>query len=216
MHICRLLLLDFSLSFLLSCFNFEASKQAIMIPAHSFAKRGIEVVQAISMKRQSDEPDVHQIPPFAALIFLLTCVAFFVLLAAISYTYGHLITTLCMVESSSSNAYVPIGSVDPADDAPPAYTEDGAPKPIDAEVNLVRTQPITASLRATIMHLTARAGFWSRFRGLSVYIVWNFARSFVVGMLSAASSNPFSMIFAAIVAEVALVSLIRTKSPPAH
>lgn len=160
------------------------------------------------MKRQADQSDDHQIPPVAALIFLLTCLAFFVLLAAISYTYGHLITTLCMVESSSSNAYVPIVSVEPADDAPPAYTEDGVPKPNDAEVNLVRTQPITASLRATVLHLRARAGFWSRFRGLSVYIVWNFARSFVVGMLSAASNSPFGMIIAAIIAEIALVGLI--------
>ena len=176
-----------------------------MIPAQMFAKRGLEMVQALSTKRQSDKPNDHQIPPLAALIFVLTCLAFFILLAAISYTYGHLITTLCMVESSSSNAYVPIGSVEPAEDAPPAYTEDGIPKPDDAEVNLVRTQPITASLRTTILHLRARGGFWSRFRGLSVYIVWNFARSFVTGMLSAASSNPFAMVIASIIGEVLLV-----------
>ncbi|KAK5955194.1 hypothetical protein OHC33_003874 [Knufia fluminis] len=182
-----------------------------MIPAHSFAKRGMEMANhAFSMKQQADEPDVHQIPPLAALIFLLTCVAFFVLLAAISYTYGHLITTLCMVESSSSNAYVPIHSVEPAEDAPPAYTEDGVPKPNDAEVNIVRTQPITASLRATILHLTAKAGFWARLRGLSVYFVWNFARSIVVGMLSAASSNPFGMMIAAIIAEILLANLHMT------
>ena len=176
-----------------------------MIPGHAFAKRGIEMAQALSVKRQTDEPDVHQIPPLAALIFVLTCLAFGLLLAAISYTYGHLITTLCMVESSSSNAYVPIGTVEPSEDSPPAYTEDGAPKPDDVEVNLVRTQPITASLRTTILHLRARAGFWSRFRGLSVYVVWNFTRSIVVGMLSSASSNPFVMIIAAIIAEIALV-----------
>jgi len=170
----------------------------------------MEVAHSLVMKRSDDEPDVHQIPPMAALIFLLTCAIFFVLLAAISYTYGHLITTLCMVESPSSNAYVPIESVEPADDAPPAYTEDGVPKPIDTEVNLVRTQPITASLRATVLHLRARAGFWSRFRGLSVYLVWNFARSVIVGILSAASSNPFLMIFASIVAEIALANIHMT------
>lgn len=181
---------------------------ATMTLAHDFAKRGVEVVHSYASKRQEgDEPDVHQIPPLAALIFLLTVAGFFTLLAAISYTYGHLITTLCMVESSSSTAYVPINVVEPADDAPPAYTEDGSPKPVDAEVNLVRTKPITASLRETVLHLRIRAGFWSRFRGLSVYIIWNFARAFFVGIFSSASSNPFMAILAGIVAEIALVSI---------
>lgn len=168
---------------------------------------GIEMTNVLLRKRQSDEPnpDVVHIPPMAAFIFLLTLAAGMMLLAAISYTYGHIITTLCMIEPSSSNAYVPIESVEPADDAPPAYTEDGLPKPTDSEVNIIRTRPITTSLRATVEHLRARGGFWSRFRGLGVYFVWNFARSFVVGMFSAASHNAFVAIVAAIVAEVLLV-----------
>lgn len=163
---------------------------------------------AFLQKRQSDEqdPDVPEIPTMAAFIFTVTVLAFTLLLAALSYTYGHVITTLCMVETSSSQAYVPVESVEPADDAPPAYTEDGFPKPADPEINIVRTQPVTSSLRGTLLHLRARAGFLSRFRGLGVYFVWNFARSFVVAIFSAASHNPFIAIFAAIAAEVALVS----------
>lgn len=178
-----------------------------MISSESIARRGIEVSSVLLRKRQSEEqdPDVPQIPPMAAFVFTLTVLTFTLLLAAFSYTYGHVITTLCMVESSSSQAYVPIETVEPADDAPPAYTEDGVPKPADPEINIVRTQPITSSLRETILHLRAQAGFWSRFRGLSVYFVWNFARSLFVAIFSAASHNPFVAIFAAIVAEVALV-----------
>lgn len=184
-----------------------------MISYESIARRGIDVSNVLLQKRQSEEqdPDVPDIPPMAATVFILTVMAFTILLAALSYTYGHVVTTLCMVESSSSQAYVPVETVEPADDAPPAYTEDGAPKPADPEMNIVRTQPTTSSLRATILHLRAQAGFWSRFRGLAVYFVWNFARSFVVAIFSAASHNPFVAIFAAIVAEVALVRSLGRK-----
>lgn len=178
-----------------------------MISSGFIARSGVEISGALLRKRQSEDPDpdVPKIPPLAAFVFILTVLAFSLLLAAISYTYGHVITTLCMIESSSSNAYVPIESVEPADDAPPAYTEDGVPKPADAEVNIIRTRPITTSLRATVDHLRARAGFWSRFRGLAVYFVWNFARSIIVAIFSATSRNPFVTIIAAIIAEVALV-----------
>lgn len=179
-----------------------------MTATHTLLKRSIDAAYTLAeITRRDDEPRSHRIPPVAALIFLLTCAGFFAILFAVTYTYGHLIPTLCMVESASSNAYVPIESVEPADDAPPAYSEDSVPKPTDLEVNLVRTQPITASLRGTVSHLKAKAGFWSRFRGLSVYLVWNFVRSIIIGMLSATSNSAFLLIFAAVLAEVALVRL---------
>lgn len=162
-------------------------------------KRAVDVVNDLA---KDDEPKISFI---AAIIFMLTVMVCFVILVAMTYTYGHLITTLAMVESSSSTAYVPIQNVE--SDAPPAYEDDGFPKPTDPEDNLIRTQPITSSLRATILHLKARAGFMSRFRGLSVYWVWNTARAFLVGML-AATHNPVITISAAIAAEVALVRSI--------
>ena len=176
-----------------------------MFSAHTLAKRGLEVAHGLS--QQQDGNAKPQINPISGLIFLLTLAAFFLLLGAMSYTYGHLIPILAMVESSSSTAYIPIQTVEPVDDdAPPAYTEDGVPKPIPPEANLIRTRPVTTSIRATILHLRAKAGFWSRFRGLSVYLIWNFARSVFVGILSAVSDSPFAVIFAAILAEIALVS----------
>lgn len=180
-----------------------------MLPA-KIGGMGIEMTNVLLRKRQTNEPDTDtpHIPPMAALVFLITVSIGVLLLAAISYTYGHVITTLCMIESSSSNAYVPIESVEPAEEEPPAYTEDGVPKPTDPELNIIRTRPITTSLRATVEHLKARGGFWSRFRGFAVYFVWNFARSFIIGIMSAASSNPLVTIVAAIIAEVALVRLL--------
>lgn len=148
-----------------------------------------------------------QVSPFAFMIFLLTVVVFALTIAAISYTYGHLITTLCMVESPSTQTYVPIGNVDPDAEEPPAYSEDGAPKPLDSETGIVRTVPLTSSLRMTVTHLRAKAGFWSRFRGLGVYICWNILRAIVVGIFSAIFNNFFMLSLAAILAEVALVCL---------
>lgn len=184
-----------------------------MIP-DTLGGMGIKMTNVLLRKRQADEPnpDVTRIPPMAAFVFLVTVAAAMLVIAALSYTYGHVITTLCMIESSSSNAYVPIESVEPADDSPPAYIEDGLPKPADPEVNIVRTRPITTSLRATVEHLRSQGGFWSRFRGLGVYFAWNFARDFVVGIFSAASGNPFVTIVAAIIAEVALVRALNLTS----
>lgn len=176
-----------------------------MLPVHEFAKRGVEVVHGLAVRASDDKPETPQINPVSALILVLTVAGFFVFLVGLGYTYGHLITTLCMVESSSSQTYVPIESVEPTEDAPPAYTEDGMPKPVDPELNIIRTQPVTASLRATVSHLQARAGFWSRFRGFGAYFSWNFARNMLVSILTLGSRNPLLMILITIVAEVALV-----------
>lgn len=178
-----------------------------MTIAHNLASRGIQVAHGFVTKRQSDEqPEVPKIPAAGALVFVLTVVLSFLALAALSYTYGHLITTLCMVDNSSQTAYVPIESVEPVDDEPPAYSEDGTPKPVD---NLVKTQPITASLRDTVEHLRAKGGRWSIYRGLSVYIAWNFARGIVVGILTSLPGSFFHSIMwailASIIAEIALV-----------
>lgn len=158
----------------------------------------------INRRSVGDDDDVQQVPTLAALVFIFTVIGFSLLMFCISYTFGHLITTLCMVESSSTTTYVPINSVEPRDD-PPAYSEDGAPKPVDPEHSMLRTQPVTMSLRATTSHLRARAGFWSLFRGLGVYIIWNGLRGFITGILSAASRNPIVLAVAAIIAEVAMV-----------
>lgn len=127
-----------------------------------------------------------------------------------------------MVEAEESDAYVPVGTIEPLSTDPPAYSATPAPKPsngepedadldteadADVEVLLVRNKPVTASIRQTILHLRARAGYWSRFRGLSMFIAWNVASGFIVAILSAFIRNPLGVAVAAIVAETAVATM---------
>ncbi len=50
--------------------------------------------------------------------------------------------------------------------------------------SLVTYKPITSSLRNTILHLRSRAGYWSRFRGLSLFICWAVARGLITSILT--------------------------------
>lgn len=132
----------------------------------------------------------------------------------IGYTYGHVLPTLCMIESPETEAYVPVDTIDPE---PPAYSPTAAPKPLngapgafdddaDAEILLVRNKPITASIRQTVLHLRVRAGYWSRFRGLSMFLVWNMATGFIVSIIAGAFHTRLAVALAAIVAETLLAT----------
>lgn len=114
-----------------------------------------------------------------------------------------------MIESPETEAYVPVDTIEPTN--PPAYSEAPAPKTTDAEEDgdmlLVRNKPVTASIRATMLHLRVRAGYWSRFRGLSMFIVWNILSGTFVSTLGAAFGNRLGVAFAAIVVETMLSTL---------
>ncbi|KIV95010.1 hypothetical protein PV10_02718 [Exophiala mesophila] len=179
---------------------------------------------ANNMHSGKPHPDPeHHISPLAALIFFLTGLVFLILLFSIGYTYGHVIPTLCMIESPETAAYVPVGNLESGSNEPPAYTaEPTTPKPahgqsdqemdgqIDDDVLLITNKPITASLRATVLHLRARAGYWSRFRGLSMYLVWNMATGFLISIMGGALGNRLITAVAAIIAETALATLHMT------
>ncbi len=117
-----------------------------------------------------------------------------------------------MVESPETTAYVPVDSIEPID--PPAY--DASPKPFDderqtdPEILLVQNKPITSSLRQTVLHLRARAGYWSRFRGLSMYLIWNMAAGLIVGLLTPITRNRIALALVTIVTEVLLSRYIMT------
>lgn len=165
-------------------------------------------MDVVALAKEGQPGDDHGKPinPLAMIVIVLTFLAFLMLMFTISYTYGHLIPTLCMIETPSPQAYVPVSAT--ADfDAPPAY--DGTPKPDDqdAEVLLVQKKPITSSIRATILHLRERGGYWSRFRGLSVFLVWNFVRSLITNIIGAPFMHPIGFAVAAIIAETLLARL---------
>jgi tetrahydromethanopterin S-methyltransferase subunit F len=119
-----------------------------------------------------------------------------------------------MIESPETEAYVPVGVLDPETEAPPAYAPT-TPKPAngvtgeedDGDVLLVRNKPVTSSLRQTIHHLRLRAGYLSRFRGLSMYLIWNMASGFLVGIMGGAMRSRSVVALAAIVAETLLSTL---------
>ncbi|KEF60500.1 uncharacterized protein A1O9_02061 [Exophiala aquamarina CBS 119918] len=193
--------------------------------SQNLVRRGLDAAHGMhgmmSGSDQGDKKPVH-VSPIAALIFFLTALSMVALVFSIGYTYGHIVPTLCMIESSETEAYVPVNNIDPTD--PPAYSATAVPKPTngtpanaesDAEMDepeglLVRNKPITASIRQTILHLRARAGYMSRFRGLSMYLVWNFASGILISILSGASGVRIYIALAAIVAETLLATLHMT------
>ncbi|KIW66287.1 hypothetical protein PV04_08484 [Phialophora macrospora] len=186
-------------------------------------RRGMEYAHhgmlSASAIEQPNDGDSTKVSPIAALVFLLTGLALVLTLFSVGYTYGHLLPVLCMVESPETEAYVPVGTFEPTE--PPAYSATTpAPKPTngqpedpdldaegDAEILLVRNKPITASIRATVQHLRARAGFLSRFRGLSMFLAWNMLCGFLISLIANVFlGNRLGVAFAAIVAETALAT----------
>jgi hypothetical protein len=115
-----------------------------------------------------------------------------------------------MIETAESNTYVPVSSIDEEDEnSPPAYSSmPGAPKPnpVDPDVLLLKKGPITSSLRGTVLHLRAKAGYMSRFRGLSIFLVWAFCRGLIGGSITSIKPlhNPFGAIIAHVIGEICL------------
>jgi formate/nitrite transporter FocA (FNT family) len=167
---------------------------------HALVSRGAELVRLTS---DDDEP--KPMNPLALLVIALTFLVFLAVMSLISYTYGHVIPTLCMIETPSAQAYVPVNTV--LSDAPPAYDEGPKPDDEEADIVLVQNKPITSSIRGTIAHLRAKAGWKSRFRGLSVFMVWNFCRSLITNIIGGAFMHPVAFAAAAIIAETMLARL---------
>lgn len=79
---------------------------------------------------------------------------------------------MAAVEDSNPDIYVRIDDQDP--------TKPSGPNDPEPELaGSARPKPITSGLRSTTKHLRARAGFWSRFRGLSMYLAFFFADVFL-------------------------------------
>ncbi len=97
-----------------------------------------------------------------------------------------------MIETPTAVAYLKTETVrDDGDADAPLLTEHEKQTTKEAEVLLVKTQPITASFRTTIQHLRARAGFFSRFRGVKVAAVITFLHVAFTLLLTGLFSVPF-------------------------
>ena len=115
--------------------------------------------------------------------------------------------TLTIVESPVTDAYVAVDALTP----PPTYVKkpsaasEAADTLLEPQVDITY-KPVTSSLRSTIFHLRSHAGYWSRFRGLSLFLCWAFARTVLISLVA---SIPFmrsqgGLAVAAIIAEVGL------------
>ena len=87
------------------------------------------------------------------------------------YTYGFVVGTLIIIESPENDTYVPVPVLGDEKTLEAALLE--------PQVLHIKTKPITSSLRSTVLHLRACAGYWSRFRGLSLFLCWTIVRGFL-------------------------------------
>ncbi|KAJ5593826.1 uncharacterized protein N7459_000034 [Penicillium hispanicum] len=133
-------------------------------------RRGAEFASA-QLRQPEKQPDEQAGGAQIALI-VVTLGVMMLAIFAVEYTYGNVVATLAAVEDSNPDIYVRIDHDDPNKPLDP-----NEPEPVVEG----RPKPITSKLRSTIKHLRSRAGFWSRFRGLSMYLAWSMAR----GMISA-------------------------------
>lgn len=111
------------------------------------------------------------------------------------YTFGNVVATLAAVEDTNPDIYVRID----ADHDDPNKPLD----PNDPEAP-ARLQPITSKLRTTMKHLRARAGFWSCFRGLGMYMAWTFMRGVISAFIPISSSSFFGQFFVQSIVSVLL------------
>ncbi|KAJ5779862.1 hypothetical protein N7457_007582 [Penicillium paradoxum] len=128
-------------------------------------RRGSEIAFA-HMQPETKEPHGGLVALFV-ISGLLLSFAFW----AIEYTYGMVIATLATIEDTNPDIYVRIAAdLDPT-------------KPIDEEdpelLAASPPKPITSKLRTAVKHLRSRAGFWSRFRGMSMFMAYASARLFL-------------------------------------
>ncbi|KAJ5662600.1 uncharacterized protein N7477_010216 [Penicillium maclennaniae] len=135
-------------------------------------RRGVDVAYT-SFKSQ--DPEKKQPSGLQILGLFLTALVFGLAMFSVEYTYNCVIATLAAVEDSNPDIYIRVDG-------------DDINKPLDPNGQEPEAEmashpaPITSKLRRAVKHLRARGGFWSRFRGLSMYIVISIAHSILVGI----------------------------------
>ncbi|KAF2141409.1 uncharacterized protein K452DRAFT_251343, partial [Aplosporella prunicola CBS 121167] len=154
---------------------------------HHVVRRSVEAVGDMALNRQQrlendakafDEYDGREIPVGSVITIGMTVLAFVVMYASIQYTLRHVITTLCMIETPA--AAVTISVSDELDATlSKGEKEDEALLEGQPAITIVNPKPITSKIRNTLRHLTAHAGFASRWRGLPYGMVYSIASAFL-------------------------------------
>jgi hypothetical protein len=145
----------------------------MMNVASSLVRRGFEA-HASFVKNGGDEKPLLKLPAWAIAVLTATFLIYAGVMFSIEYTFGRLVPTLLMIESpAEAITFEPIPTSDP----------DSTIK--TPELQVVKPQPITASFRRSLKHLSAVGGFRARFRGFAVFLTTAIAVQWIAGMVSA-------------------------------
>ncbi|KAF2092113.1 hypothetical protein K490DRAFT_53260 [Saccharata proteae CBS 121410] len=143
---------------------------------HHVVRRGVAMAgdlaeqrrQRLSNDVQVWEKKSEELSATAIVVIGATMVFFTLMYASIQYTLRHVITTLCMIETPASSMTISVSEHSEPD--APLTKEDKESEAFlgrDLEtVTIVNPKPITSKIRNTLKHMTAQAGFASRWRGL--------------------------------------------------
>ncbi|OBT72783.1 hypothetical protein VF21_08649 [Pseudogymnoascus sp. 05NY08] len=132
-------------------------------------RRGMDIHQAHqSSGGHRKHGDKSLLTPLAIATLAFTSIIFFFTIMMASYTYGHLIPTLAMVETPTA-LLIETSTTEEKEDS-----MDKEPLLEQCEVTLIQQTPITASIRTTLKHLRETGGFFGRYRGLSMFVVYIF------------------------------------------
>ncbi|CAG7916405.1 unnamed protein product [Penicillium olsonii] len=154
----------------------------------SLVRRGTEAAIG-TFQKKPDQPNGGLIALFA-----ITAVVFGLIFWSIEYTYAMVIATLAAVEDTNPDIYVRISNPDPT-------------KPNDEEAELAvptPPKPITNKLRTAVKHLRDRAGFWSRFRGMGIFLSYTAMNGF---LFASVPVNENSLFYRFIVQSVVSIAL---------
>ncbi|KAJ6016155.1 hypothetical protein N7540_010746, partial [Penicillium herquei] len=168
----------FHLVYLVAIFTMSSVSAHLM-------RRGVEL--ASTHFKEPKTPEDEQTPGGLVALFVLTFLVVILIAGSIEYTYGMVVATLAAVEDSNPDIYV---RIDGNDDLTKPF-DPNDPEPAAAPT----PKPITSKLRTTVKHLRSRAGFWSRFRGFSMFMAWNMARGFLSAIIPVGSSSFIGQFF---------------------
>jgi hypothetical protein len=151
----------------------------------SIVRRGVEITHAtLSNPPEGEHPKMPRVSIWACVLVLVTVLGFCALLFAVQYCYCLVVGTLTMIESNQSDAYVAVDTLRTNDDEDVINKPPASEPLLEPEILLMKSTPITTSIRRTIKHLRANYGSLSPFRGLSLFICLCFARFFIIQFFS--------------------------------
>lgn len=112
--------------------------------------------------------------------------------------------TLAAVEDSHPDIYVSIDTHPQANNKPSEPATESSEDPPSVES---QGKPVTGNLCSAVKHLCARGGPWARFRGLSMYIVYNLVKMILISLVPVRTDQFFAQFLIHLIVDVAAANL---------